>query len=415
MVTFTWKPDEKEPGCPGGRLGVHGQRICLKRQSQTQRSPPGKLLVPPRITVPVEFKTRPKKRTGCENTRKATTQSNAPIRQASSSTSASSTRPKADSQRFCAPRWTKPTNKGCPSTRAAQAGASVASHPAPKPEEEKPETETVSSEGIRRETFSGGIDIPTATNLLSDGSHSHVGAVQAEQSLPGTGDFSDVSLPNKPGDLKLQGEMSCTGANSHLQLTVNATFEDSLEPRSAAFEDCLKVETKDSANLEDAFCIGEESDPAQNDTFELDLSARMAMLYQQIIEKQASDSTQENVTDGAGPEPLDTSAYLLSLYDELCETKSKALLYSPSLVDKAFPEAMLHKRRCSSPKFPDDAGRDNSLEDLIQQLELGTCDESLQRMTQAYGDGVSFDAHSCVEDSLSADVSGIPGKAGNAS
>lgn len=466
MVTFTWKPDEKDTAARvavsvSTDKGVRSRFVLLGTVRQEARprinkkgaprssiltssqkpnltpGPPkkdlaklpknalpnavqltGKAAATPRITVPLEFKTRAKKRTGCENARNATAQSTAPIRQASSSSCASSTRPRADDQRFCRPRQTapnKPTNNACPRTRAAQAVVSLAAHASHKFEEKKPQTETVSSEGIRRETFIGGINIPENVNHLSDGSHGHVGADQVQQFVPVAGVFNDMSLPNESGDLKLQGETFCRGPNSHLQTTVNATFEDSLEPRSTAFEDSLKVETKDSANLEEAVRIGEGSNPAQNDTFELDLSARMEMLYEQINERQASSGARENATDCGGPEQLDTSAYLLSLYDELCETKSKALLYSPSLVDKAFPEAMLHERRCSSPKLLENAVRDDSLEDLIQRLELGVCDGSLLRMTQTCADGASVDGHSCIEDSLSVDVSGILGKPGNES
>ncbi|XP_075725312.1 uncharacterized protein LOC119179212 isoform X1 [Rhipicephalus microplus] len=467
MVTFTWKPDEKATAArvavsvstdKGVRsqfvlLGTVRQEVHLRinkkgvprssilTTSQKPNQTPGpakkdmpkkvapnaaqptrKPTGPPRITVPVEFKTRPKKRTGCENTRNTTTQPTAPVRQASSSSSACGARPKANSQRYCPPRRTaqnKPTSNACPRNRAAQAGVSLASDPTPKPEEEKPPTEAVSSEGIRRETFSGGFDILETMSPSSEGSHSRVEAVQAQQPLPTAGALVDRFLPNESGDSKIQGDMPCTGANSHLQATVNATFEDSLEPRSAAFEDSLKVEAKDSAkdsaNLNDAICIVEESGLAQNDTFELDLSARMEMLYQQIIEKQHSSGARENTADSAGQEQLDTSAYLLSLYNELCESKSKALLCSPSLVDKAFPEAMLQERRCSSPKLPENSGQDNSLEDLIQRLELDACDNPLRRVTQTRNEGASFDEHACIEDSLSADLSGILGKPGNAS
>ncbi|KAH6941157.1 hypothetical protein HPB50_014456 [Hyalomma asiaticum] len=94
----------------------------------------------------------------------------------------------------------------------------------------------------------------------------------------------------------------------------------------------------------------------------------MDMLYEQLTREQCSRGAHE-ITNNSSQEQLNMSAYLESLYNEMCEEKSKELLRSPSLVNQV-PEARMCERRCSSPKFLDEAGQEKFLEDLTQKLEL---------------------------------------------
>ncbi|XP_037571464.1 uncharacterized protein LOC119453491 isoform X1 [Dermacentor silvarum] len=469
LVTFVWKPDGTETATRVGvsvstDKGYKGRLVLLgtlrqearPRKKQVPRSsvltssqkpnltsgpyrkvpiPPAKkaapnpaqgtrkAVAPTRITVPVDFKTRSNKRTACdENTCNATVESTPLHKQTLPSLPESNGHLSTDNQHesSCPAEQTAlstPADSGCLASDSAQTVVSPVVHPAHKSEDLMHRTATVCPEEVRRETFVCGIGSPKATSSVSKDSHGHVSDDHAH-TLPGTG-------ASECGDLKLWAETIYseveTGSSIPHQTTVNAAFEDSLEPISTATicatihtrdtccQDNLNLATRDSASLE---AVHVEDDPGQNDTFELDLSARMDMLYQQIIENQLSDGAQANASDSH--EQLNMSAHLSSIYNELCEEKSKELLHSRPVLSKTVTEETFSDRRFSSPKRPDEADKqDNSLENLIRELELGSSDGSLLGMMQQCSGDALFNGHVNIEDYFPADVSSIRGKPGD--
>lgn len=347
--------------------GLPGLMQSAKKTAPEPLKAPKKA-TPARITVPVEFKNRSKKHTTCENSACKSVKSTPVVKQASSRSAVSGNRLRSDGQmKNSCPAMTAPlapNNNGCPETDDAETSLSVCL--AHKPEELL-ETGTVPQEGVRRETFISGINVPETTSHVPEDSHGHVIVDHNHQCLLGTGAALDIGLPNGSGDVKVQADKSLKELqmeiSRELQTTASASAECCRESVNATFEDSLDAGTKDLAG-----CIDNEADPAQNDTFELDLSARMDMLYEQLIREQSSQGAHE-ITTNSSQEQLNMSAYLKSLYDEMCEEKSKELLRSPSLVNQV-PEARMCERRCSSPKFLDEADQDKFLEDLAQELEL---------------------------------------------
>ncbi|XP_065312088.1 uncharacterized protein [Dermacentor albipictus] len=459
-VTFVWKPDGKEPATRVGvsvstDKGYRGRLILLgtlrqetlPRKKQVPRSSiltssqkpnltsgparnvpaqpakkaaatsraqcTKKAVVPARITVPVEFKTRSKKRTACENTCSESVKSTPLQKQTLSSLSESNGCLRSDNQHeSCCPVEQTALNtladSGCLGTDDAQTGVSPAAHPYCKSEDVTTQTETICPD-VRRETFSGEINSPKTTISVSEDSRDHVSADHAH-SLPGTGAISASQYAGECGNLKLQVETVYTevksGHSLPLESSVNAAFNESLEPVSTTFEDSLNLATLDSASLEAV--NASEANSSQNNTFELDLSARMDMLYQQIANR-PSDGAQENASDSH--EQLNVSAYLSSLYNEMCEEKSKELLCSLPVLSKTLTEETLSERRSSSPKRLCEVDKqDNSLENLLRELELGASGDSLLGTMQQCGGNALFDGHVNIEDYFPADVSSIRAK-----
>ncbi|XP_050032918.1 uncharacterized protein [Dermacentor andersoni] len=458
-VTFVWKPDGNEPATRVGvsvstDKGYRGRLILLgtlrqetlprKKQvprssiltssqkpnltfgparkvptQPTKKAAPDlaqctkKAVAPARITIPVEFKTGSKKRTACENTYNASVKSTPLQKQTLSSLSESNGCSRSDNQyeRCCPVEQTAlsvPADSGCLGTDIAQTGVSPAAHPYCKSEDVMTQTETICPE-VRRETFSGGINSPKTTSSVSEDSHDHVSADHAH-SLPDTGAISASHYSGECGNLKPQVETVYTevesGHNLPLETSVNAAFKENLESMSTTFEDSLNVATRDSASLEAV--NANEANSSQNNTFELDLSARMDMLYQQIANR-PSDGAQENASDSH--EQLNVSAYLSSLYNEMCEEKSKELLCSLPVLSNTLTEETLSERRSSSPKRPCEVDRqDNSLENLLRELELGASGDSLVGTMQQCSGNALFDGHVNIEDYFPADVSSIRAK-----
>lgn len=103
----------------------------------------------------------------------------------------------------------------------------------------------------------------------------------------------------------------------------------------------------------------------------------------------------------------------LSFYNEMCEEKSKELLRSRPVLNKTLTKETFSER-FSSPKHPDQVDKqDNSLKNLIRDLQLGTSDGLLLGMMQQCGGNALFEGHVNTEDYFPADVNSIRGHPGD--
>lgn len=261
------------------------------------------------------------------------------------------------------------------------------------------------------------------------------------ESLLGGGTFSVVPASNTSGDLDPLKPATCTeeirretfvcGAPI-LEATANITVEDSLKTANTAFENSLEMpknyfedslepgKLANSTAVDAAATVNnseEHSDSGNNDTFELDLSARMEMLYQQIIEKQSCANSQKEV-------PTTTSA----VHKQMSAEQAKPLLCTPQEAENEgslWPpqlQAISNEQRSSSPKCPAKASKEDSLpdiENLLAELELNagrdprcSVNDSLLEMIENYGSTELFEDHVRVEDFFPSDVSSI-NQAGN--